>query len=465
MGLAQKLKKLFSLAPSDIPLKLIIPPDLKSPEYEYPVDKEILRILKTLVPITFLTRLVVDLLSSYTKVILSAGATKVTPNHCGRIYNIAKDCADILGIKMPDIFIKHDPIVNAYTLGDDSKALVVLHSALVDNYDEKELRFVIGHEMGHIKSRHMLYRTLVFLLFEAGKLEKYIPKHIVTILELIKLPSTIYLPAWSRRSEITADRAGFICAQNIEVSCRALIKLDLGVRKFDLAIDPEQYLNQLIDIEKGIWKYTEYADTHPFTPKRVKCIRLFANSEFVIKRLFGQEMKSYNLSKKELDKEVSRVIRVGFKKIPKSVYLNFIMIKLAISIAWVDGKPGQKEKTLLDELIKFSDLSDEKKAELKAFLNKGLAITGVYDEVRKIKVDNRALINLCVDICKCDGRVSKEEMSALYNLGAILKLDKRTIRSLVAKKWIRTGRRIGRRIKFYSKDLSKKLYRISLRKR
>ena len=90
MKLMEKIKSILSLK-TDVIRETIIIKNLKSYEYEYPVDKEIMRILEKLVPITFLARLVVNLLSSYTKVMLSAGATKVTPNHCGRIYNISKD--------------------------------------------------------------------------------------------------------------------------------------------------------------------------------------------------------------------------------------------------------------------------------------------------------------------------------------------------------------------------------------
>jgi len=457
MNITQKLKKLFSLAPEKSPPELMVPPNLKSSEYEYPADKKILSILKTLVPLVFLTKLVVDLVSSFHKMKLSAGAVEVKHTKASNIYKIASKCAEVLDIKMPDIFIIQNPYINAATIGDDKKAIIILTSALVNNYDEEELAFVIGHEMGHIKSKHVLYNTLVNLLFEATVLKKYIPVSIRAILEIIKLPSSLYLPAWSRRSEITADRAGFICVQNTEVACRALIKLELAVKKLNSAIDTDQYLNQLIDIEKGIWKYTEYTNTHPFTPKRVKAVRLFANSEFVIKRLRDKEVLSYHLTKRELDKEVGRVIQVAFKKMPKSVYLNFIMIKLAIAVAWVDGKINPKEKVLIEELIKLSDILNEKKAVLRTFSVKGLPITAVYAEIKNMGMDKKAVINLCIDICKSDGRINKEEMNALYNIGRILKLDKKIIGELVAKKWLRTTRKMGKRVTYYTGGLSKQI--------
>jgi len=456
MNIAQKLKKLFSIRGETPSSNLIVPPNLKSSEYEYPADKEILRILKKLVPLVFLTKIIVDLFSSFRSMMLHADAVKIRPTKFDNIYKMAKRCANILDIEMPDIFITQDPYVNAYTIGDDKKAIIILTSALVDNYDDQELMFVIGHEMGHIKSKHVLYNTLVNLIFETTTMKKYIPDNMRTILEIIKLPSSLYLPAWSRRSEITADRAGFICVQNAEIACRALIKLELATKRLDSAVDTDQYLRQLIDIEKGIWKYTEYTRTHPFTPKRVKSIRLFANSEFVINRLLGKSVMSYHLSKNELDKEVGRIICVAFKKMPKSVYLDFIMIKLAIAIAWVDGKLHSKEKVLIEDLVKFSDLSEEKKVELKMFLIKGLPIVEVYEEVTSVGVNKKALINFCVDICKCDGRVCKEEMNALYELGDIFQLNKQAIKNLVAKKWIRMTRRAGRRIKSHAVGIVEK---------
>ena len=49
----------------------------------------------------------------------------------------------------------------AYTFGTDDQSFIVLHSALVDSLSENELRFVIGHETGHIQNKHVVYGTVL----------------------------------------------------------------------------------------------------------------------------------------------------------------------------------------------------------------------------------------------------------------------------------------------------------------
>lgn len=45
---------------------------------------------------------------------------------------------------------------------------IVLDSALVELLTPTQLQFVLGHEVGHIASGHVLYRTLLALALEFG---------------------------------------------------------------------------------------------------------------------------------------------------------------------------------------------------------------------------------------------------------------------------------------------------------
>ena len=51
----------------------------------------------------------------------------------------------------------------AFAIGME-KHTIVITSGLVELLEDDELRFVIGHELGHIKSGHMLYRTMAVFL-------------------------------------------------------------------------------------------------------------------------------------------------------------------------------------------------------------------------------------------------------------------------------------------------------------
>ena len=64
---------------------------------------------------------------------------------------------------MPELYVTQSPLVNAMALGAD-KPFIVLTTGLVNLHDPEEIRFVIGHELGHVLSGHAVYRTMLFHL-------------------------------------------------------------------------------------------------------------------------------------------------------------------------------------------------------------------------------------------------------------------------------------------------------------
>lgn len=44
-------------------------------------------------------------------------------------------------------------------------------------------------------------------------------------------PAVLALQSWSRRAEITCDRAGLICARDLDVAQAALLKVAIGSKK------------------------------------------------------------------------------------------------------------------------------------------------------------------------------------------------------------------------------------------
>ena len=144
----------------------------------------------------------------------------------------------------------------------------MVHSALVDHYSDEELLTVIGHECGHIHNSHVVYLTaLHYLTRVAGVFVRWIVQ-----------PATIALLAWSRRAEITCDRAGMLCSKSEHVAQRSLTKLALGSRKLYEEFNLDAFLEQYEEGKDGMGKYMEMFASHPWLPKRVLAMRVFAES-------------------------------------------------------------------------------------------------------------------------------------------------------------------------------------------
>ncbi len=156
--------------------------------------------------------------------------------------------------------------LNAYTFGLDDPKVVVLYSALLDVMDADELRFIIGHEMGHIALGHTRLNSLVGGL--AG-----IPSGSLASAVLV----TVFL-WWNRTCEFSADRAGLLAVGKPEKAITALIKLVAGPtgktrRGLELAY-------QKIDAQDDtlLGSLQETFASHPMLIRRINALRKWSSS-------------------------------------------------------------------------------------------------------------------------------------------------------------------------------------------
>jgi Zn-dependent protease with chaperone function len=145
----------------------------------------------------------------------------------------------------------------------------MVHSALIDHMTDDELLSVIGHECGHIHNSHVVYLTALH----------YLTRMAAQYVRWLAAPAMLALSGWSRRAEVTCDRAGLLCAGSLDASTRALTKLALGSRKLYDELNVEAFLEQHEEGGDGIGRFAEINASHPWLPKRVLALRAFAGSE------------------------------------------------------------------------------------------------------------------------------------------------------------------------------------------
>ena len=196
-------------------------------------------------------------------------AVKVGPKQFPRVHDIAKQSAATLGIAPPTVYIRNNPTMNAGTYGTNDDSFILVHSALIDHFSDDELLSVLGHECGHIHNNHVVYLTAMHFLRTMA----------TTVFRWAMAPALVALNSWSRRAEVTCDRAGLLCSRDLDVSTRALAKLALGSSKLYKQLNLEAFLEQYDEGQDGIGRYTEVVASHPWLPKRVKALRVFAESE------------------------------------------------------------------------------------------------------------------------------------------------------------------------------------------
>ncbi len=264
--------------------------------YAYVSDRQTRQTFDRVKPVEMAVSSAVRLMRQVGRNELLGTAVKVGPEQFPRVYELGLRCADTLGIAPPTIYIKNNPVLNAMTYGTNEDAFILVHSALIDHFSDDELLSVIGHECGHIHNDHVVYLTAMhYLKTMAGVLVRW-----------AVAPAMLALSGWSRRAEISCDRAGLLCSKSLDTSTRALAKLALGSIKLYDEFNLDAYLEQYDEGREGIGKITELTASHPWLPKRVKALRVFAKSE-----LFREHVgQTGGMSMDEVDVQVHEVIRV-----------------------------------------------------------------------------------------------------------------------------------------------------------
>jgi len=265
--------------------------------YAYASDRQTRAAFERARPVQLAVEAVVRMFKAFGKNELLGQAVKVGPQQFPRVHGLVIECAQSLGIAPPTVYIMNSPVINAGTFGTNDDSFMLIHSALIDHMSDEELRSVIGHECGHIHNSHVVYLTALYFLTQmAGAFVAWI----VT-------PAVVALRAWSRRAEITCDRAALLCCRNPDTVTRALAKLALGSHKLYDQLNLEAFLEQHEESRQGVGRFSELLASHPWLPKRVLALRVFEQSKLFRNRAgLGDD----GLSMKQVDERVLEIVKV-----------------------------------------------------------------------------------------------------------------------------------------------------------
>lgn len=93
----------------------------------------------------------------------SSGARKIEKADHPQLYNIVEEMTIAAGLpKMPDIYVIDDMAINAFATGrDPHHAAVTVTAGLLSKLNRDQIQGVIGHELGHIHNRDVLFMQML----------------------------------------------------------------------------------------------------------------------------------------------------------------------------------------------------------------------------------------------------------------------------------------------------------------
>ena len=311
-------------------------------------------------------------------------------------YALCQDVKTRLNFKdAVDFYVTGDSTLNAFSIAaeeDGQPHIVNINSAMFDLMSEEELRFVIGHELGHIINKDSALKRLIYFVFPPDTTNPPI-----TLQYKIRLHDQL--------AELVADRYGFLANGNLNACVTAFYKMSSGLdlAKMNVSIDAlladnRKRLDYFMK-GKGLSRYD-----HPVNPIRVQAIHLFVTAK----------------DEKELEDGMDELINILLKvgNGPLDEDLSVFMASAGLIVANADDRVTEKEiehiiqnlanlqifpKRFLDAVAK-SDVSNLFEQSVQNILSQN---PGMRD----------GLLAYMMGLVMSDKEISENEIGLIYGFG------------------------------------------------
>ncbi len=204
---------------------------------------------------------------------------------------LVEECAGTLGVAKPAVHVRNSPLTQAYVVRAFDQYHLVVTSGLLNLYANRpeELKFIIGHELGHVLCGHLELKHKAFGLLAAVQAINVavVPDKYQAVLPTLGLGR---LYTWCRESEISADRAGLLCCGESKVAYQAIMRLQHGLNQDSPWIDPDKADFDAETVIKNFqqWQHQPFVKlildlkrhvlVHPFVPERLAALKAWADT-------------------------------------------------------------------------------------------------------------------------------------------------------------------------------------------
>jgi hypothetical protein len=368
--------------------------------------------------------------SNFRNQLLKDGAFLLSQPISPRIFNIVTETKQKLGLEGEyEVFCLNSNSINAFAYvqpSEDKNFFIIgITSAALEELEDLEIQFILGHELGHF-------------LFEHNRMNYLINPNPgsqgVTLLP--SMGENIFL-RWRKKCEISTDRIGLIACGDFENAARAMLKTAYGLTGKNLNLDVDSLLQQIDALKEEPEALEVNYRSHPLMPLRLKVMQMFAESP-----IFAQVVKGKSdFSDKELNELEDQTDQWvnWIKRYPRRP-LDLAAMKL-VTAAGI--KLVMTEAVIMDEEIKviiqilhkyFADEPGEVIQEI--MQDTGKIDSLIRTNVKEIseKGDDRHktfVLSRLADIAIADGKLAKPEAGIIFDIAKDFGIQEKAAYSIV----------------------------------
>lgn len=379
-------------------------------ELEKQIGKQIYNALQGSVVEEVLRKTKVSGTDAYWRSNMEGHSLKVEKDLLCDFYNLCHDVKKKLKFEdKVDFYITGDSSVNAFSVAAETEGephIVNINSALFNLMTTDEMRFVIGHELGHLINKDTKLKRLILFVFPP---ESNVP---VMLQHKIRLHDQL--------AELVADRYGYLATENLDACVTAFFKLASGLdlAKMNVSIDAliadnNRRLDYFLN-DKGISRAA-----HPVNPIRIQALNLFAKAD------------SKEVLDSGMDELTSILLKVGGNELDE--HMATFIASAGLIVANADDDVNKDE---IEQII-------QSLAGIKIFPRKFLEtiadgdVASIFNEsVSKILEINPgmrdSLLKYMIRIVLSDKNITDEEIELIYTFGSNIGLSEMEIATAIA---------------------------------
>ncbi|MCF7813760.1 MAG: M48 family metallopeptidase [Candidatus Cloacimonetes bacterium] len=332
---------------------------------------------------------------------------KISKELSPRLYNLCQSVLKKLQFsEETDFYISNQPEINAVSiprLEEDQKHIIAFNSGLIEKLDDAELKFVIGHEIGHLISKNADIWRIIRVVFPDPNSIPFIIKNKINF--------------WQRLSELSADRFGFIASPNLEKVVSSFFVLAAGISIDRIKFNYEEYLKQnAIILEKFANSSFLNSSTHPINPLRLEAMKIFSESNLLERLSFGQDEPDEKLEAK-IQNVLGNFVMLSDSELAR--HRMYYVASAGFILANVDENISEKEYSeIINTLANYTLFPQDI---LKDVVDSGKVIEIFENSTKELLTrspsERYGMFNFLIQLALSDNEILNIEIELLFKIG------------------------------------------------